>query len=112
MDFDESIYNLIPKTHFNTLKPKRYKSVYPPYIAPTGTTLALTNTSKPGVANLAGKFHFEGGHHPHKAPYATFGTIDVVYADPRKFVRKGTGHHILEEKHEGKFFLIKQQFSC
>ncbi len=30
MEFDESIYNLIPKEQYVPEKPKRYKSQYPP----------------------------------------------------------------------------------
>ena len=56
MDYDESIYNLIPKERYEPPKDKMYKSRHPPTVPPTGTTFGLKTTSKPGVGNLNGEY--------------------------------------------------------
>jgi hypothetical protein len=56
MEFEESIYNLIPKERYEPPKPKRYKSNHPFDIPPTATTFALRTTSKPGVGNVNGDY--------------------------------------------------------
>lgn len=73
MQFDESIYNLIPKEQFVPEKGRRYKSQYPHNMAPTGSTFGLKTTSKNVCANLAGKYNLEGGAHSHTAQAAIFG---------------------------------------
>jgi hypothetical protein len=73
MEFEESIYNLIPKEQYVAQKPKRHRSQYPPDLAPTASTFGLKTTSKPVCSNLAGKFNLEGGSHNHQAANATFG---------------------------------------
>jgi len=65
MEFEESIYNLIPKEQYVPEKPKRHKSQYPGDLAPTGSTFGLQTTSKQTCSNLAGKFNLEGGSHSH-----------------------------------------------
>jgi len=65
VEMDESIYNLIPKEQYVPEKGKRYKSQYPPKLAPTASTFGLKTTSKPVCSNLAGKFNLEGGAHSH-----------------------------------------------
>ena len=46
---EESIYNLIPKEYVPPAKDGRYKSKYPSYLAPTGSTFINHTTSRPGV---------------------------------------------------------------
>jgi hypothetical protein len=55
MEFEESIYNLIPKEKYEPPKPKRYKSNHPYGAPPTGSTFGLGTTSRPGVGNLNGE---------------------------------------------------------
>jgi hypothetical protein len=55
MEFEESIFNLIPKDPYIPPKQPRYKSQHNPRAIPTASTFALKTTSKPGVANLAGE---------------------------------------------------------
>jgi hypothetical protein len=56
MEYEESIYNLIPKERYEPTKSKMHKSKHPHNVAPTGTTFALRTTSKPGVGNLNGDY--------------------------------------------------------
>ncbi len=73
MEFEESIFNLIPKEAYVPPKPAKYVSTHNPKCAPTASTFALRTTSKPGVANMDGDSLPKGGSHSHKAPSATFG---------------------------------------
>jgi hypothetical protein len=73
MEFEESIYNLIPKEQFVPAKPKRHKSVHPANLPPTGSTFCIKTTSKPGVANLNGEYDPKGSLHTHQAAGLTFG---------------------------------------
>jgi len=101
MEFEESIYNLIPKEQYVPEKPKRYKSQYPPDLQPTSSTFGLGTTSKPVCANLAGKFNLEGGSHYHKAGAATFGQAKgALKPDTTSFKKKGTGNPVLIDKKE------------
>ena len=103
MEFDESIYNLIPKEQFVPEKGKRYKSQFPPNLAPTSSTFGLKTTSKPVCANLAGKYNLEGGAHSHTAASAIFGAPKgALKPDTTIFKKKGTGNPVLIEKTEGK----------
>lgn len=103
MQFDESIYNLIPKEQFVPEKGKRYRSQYPPALAPTGSTFGLKTTSKPVCANLAGKYNLEGGSHSHVAAAALFGTAKgTLKPDTTAWTKKGTGNPVLIDKKEGK----------
>jgi hypothetical protein len=107
MQFDESIYNLIPKEQFQPDKGKRYKSQYPPQMAPTGSTFGLKTTSKPVCANLAGKYNLEGGAHSHTAAAAIFGAPKgALKPDTTMFTKKGTGNPVLIDKKEGRRLAI------
>ena len=103
MEFEESIYNLIPKEHYVPPKPKRYRSQYPSNLAPTASTFGLKTTSKPVCANLSGKFNLEGGSHSHQAGGATMGAAKgALKPDVTGFRKKGTGNPVLVEKAQGK----------
>jgi hypothetical protein len=56
MEFEESIYNLIPKERYEPPKPKRYKSSHPCDVPPSCSTFGLKTTSRPGVANVNGEY--------------------------------------------------------
>lgn len=73
MEFEESIYNLIPKEAYVPPKQPRHKSKHDPRTQPTSSTFALRTTSKPNVANLAGSVVEQGGSHTQKAASATIG---------------------------------------
>ena len=73
MEFEESIYNLIPKERYEPPKPKRHKSQHPHDIPPSCTTFALRTTSKPGVGNVSGQYNPEGSNHSHRGMALTMG---------------------------------------
>jgi len=73
MEFEESIFNLIPKEAYVPPKQARHKSRHDPRTVPTASTFTLNTTSKPGVSNLSGGIVDQGGSHIAKAPSATFG---------------------------------------
>ena len=73
MEFEESIFNLIPKEAYVPPKQPRHKSIHNPRAAPTSSTFALRTTSKPGVANIGGHSLEQGGTHTQKAISATIG---------------------------------------
>ena len=99
MEFDESIYNLIPKEQFVPGKGKRYKSQFPPNLAPTASTFGLKTTSKPVCSNLSGKYNLEGGAHSQVAAGGTFGAAKgVLKPDATCFKKRGTGNPVLIEK--------------
>jgi hypothetical protein len=103
MEFDESIYNLIPKEQYAAEKAKRYKSQYPNNLAPTASTFGLGTTSKPVCSNLSGKFNLEGGYHYHKANGATMGAaVGSLKPDTNTFRKKNTGQPILIDRKTGK----------
>ena len=52
MEFEESIYNLIPKEAYVPPKEKRHVSKHDPMSAPTSSTFCLNTTSKPAVSNV------------------------------------------------------------
>lgn len=54
MEFEESIYNLIPKETYVPPKQARHKSIHNPGAAPTASTFCLNTTSKAKVSNLIG----------------------------------------------------------
>jgi hypothetical protein len=54
MEFEESIYNLIPKETYVPPKQPRHKSVHNPLVNPTASTFCLRTTSKAKVSNLIG----------------------------------------------------------
>lgn len=107
MEFEESIYNLIPKEQYVAPKQPRHKSMYPADLAPTASTFGLGTTSKPKCSNLAGKFNLEGGHHAHQAPVATMGQPKgALKPDTTSFRKKNTGNPILIDKNDGKYSLV------
>lgn len=73
MEYEESVYNLIPKERYEPPKPKRHKSVHPHNVPPTATTFGLRTTSKPGVGNVSGDYNAEVGPHSNKGLGLTFG---------------------------------------
>lgn len=73
MEFEESIFNLIPKEAYVPPKNARHVSKHDPKCAPTASTFGLHTTTKPGVANVTGAVTVQGGSHVEKAPSATFG---------------------------------------
>jgi hypothetical protein len=101
MEFDESIYNLIPKEQYVAPKPQRHRSQYPADLAPTASTFGLGTTSKPKCSNLSGKFNLEGGSHSHQAGGATMGQAKgALKPDTQTFRKKTTGNPILIDKKE------------
>ena len=73
MEFEESIFNLIPKEAYVPPKQQKYKSKHDPRANPTASTFALRTTSKPNVANMSGAVVEQGGSHTQKAMSATIG---------------------------------------
>jgi len=63
MEFEESIFNLIPKEAYVPPKQQRHKSKHEFNCAPTASTFGLRTTSKPGLANLSGNVVDVGGSH-------------------------------------------------
>lgn len=105
VEYEESIYNLIPKEQYQAAKPKRYRSQYPPNLAPTASTFGLKTTSKPQCSNLSGKYNLEGGAHSHQANGATMGAAKgTLKPDVTGFRKKGTGNPVLIDKKQGKNF--------
>lgn len=98
MEYEESIYNLIPKEQYIPPKPKRYKSMHPHDLPPTGSTFCLKSTSKPGVANLGGEYKPKGGTYTAKGAGLTFGKPKgALKPDTTNFIKKGTGTMRLPE---------------
>ena len=98
MEFEESIYNLIPKDAYVPPKEARYKSKHNPKCEPTASTFTLRTTSKPGVSNLKGDNFAEGGSHSRKANGATFGLPKgAAKPNANQFRLKGTGTFVLPE---------------
>jgi hypothetical protein len=106
MEFEESIFNLIPKERYEPPKPKRYKSTHPHQVPPTASTFALKTTSKPGVANIAGNYNPEGGSHSQRGASLTFGRPNgTMKPDTTTFRKKGTGNPVLTEPEALKKFI-------
>lgn len=98
MEFEESVYNLIPKERYEPPKDKKYISKHPHNVAPTASTFCLKTTSKPGCANLNGDYVPEGGSHSHKGDGLTFGKpIGTLKPESTNFRKKGTGTMVLPE---------------
>ena len=98
MEFEESIFNLIPKERYEPPKPKRYKSQHPHDLPPTASTFALKTTSKPGVANVAGDPRPMGGSHSQRGASLTFGRPKgAAVPQTTEFRKKGTGNPVLPE---------------
>lgn len=73
MEFEESIFNLIPKEAYVPPKANRHVSKHNPLSMPTASSFNLGTTSKPGVGNMAGHNANPTGTHTHTASGATFG---------------------------------------
>ena len=73
MEFEESIFNLIPKEAYVPPKQPRHKSKHNPRTEPTASTFALRTTSKPRIANMIGHTQTQGSMHTNKAATATMG---------------------------------------
>ena len=96
MEYEESIYNLIPKERYVPPKEKMHKSRHPHDVPPTGTTICLKTTSKPGVGNLNGDYQPKGSNHINKAAGATMGKpLGASKPDTTTFRKKGTGTFVL-----------------
>lgn len=103
MDFEESIYNLIPKEAYVPPKANRHISRHNPLSFPTSSSFNLKTTSKPGVSNMAGNDAPNTGAHTHKANGASFGLPKgAAKPDSSKFRLKNTGTFVLPE---GKSYL-------
>jgi hypothetical protein len=97
MEFEESIYNLIPKEAYVPPKQPRYKSKHLATAAPTASTFGLRTTTRPGISNVAGNVVSETAPQS-KAAAATFG-LNKGAAKPNaaQFRLKGTGTFQLPE---------------
>ena len=63
MEFEESIYNLIPKEAYVPPKQPKHKSKHDPKARPTASTFGLRTTTQPNVSNMQGDpSHKQGGH--------------------------------------------------
>jgi len=65
MEFDESIYNLIPKEQHIPIKQKRYKSQYP--MTAASSTFNLHTTPVPGSSNVNGDLSAASERHSQTA---------------------------------------------
>jgi len=92
MEFEESIYNLIPKEAYVPPKEKRHVSKHDPLSAPTSSTFCLNTTSKPKVSNVSGVAEPTGSNHTNRGHGNTFG-LPKGAAKPNAgtFRLKGTG---------------------
>ena len=54
MEFEESIFNRIPKEAYQPPKQARHVSKHPSNAAPTASTFGLITTTKPGLSNMTG----------------------------------------------------------
>lgn len=73
MYYEESIYNLVPAEKIQEEKKVRYRSMYPPNIAPTASTFGLKTSSFPNVSNFNGDINLPKGAHPLKQAFGTMG---------------------------------------
>jgi len=92
MEFEESIYNLIPKEAYVPPRPQRHVSKHNPLAAPTASTFGLNTTSKPGLSNLTGADKAISGHHVSVAGAGSFGLRQgASKPDAATFRLKNTG---------------------
>ena len=92
MEYEESIYNLIPKEHYVPPKQKMHKSKHPHDQPPTYSTFALKTTSKPGVFNVNGDAAPQGSNHTNKGNGLTMGKAKGgAKPNTDQFIKKGTG---------------------
>jgi hypothetical protein len=109
MEFEESIFNLIPKEAYVPPKQPRHKSKHDANTIPTASTFGLKTTSKPGLSNLNGSNREEVCPHPSKSVAATFGHLKgTAKPNPNQFRLKGTGTFQLPDSKLS--HLIKQAF--
>ena len=101
MEFEESIYNLIPKEAYVPPKAVRHVSKHNPMCAPTASTFCLNTTTKPKVSNMTGDEVAPTGSHTSKAASAGFGLPKgAAKPDANTFRLKNTGTFKLPD---GKF---------
>lgn len=104
MEFEESIYNLIPKEAYVPPKAQRHVSKHNPKSNPTASTFCLNTQSKPGVSNLTGEDLAPRGHHTNQSNAASFGLPKgQTKPDPNTFRLKNTGTFKLPQ---GKYCLL------
>ena len=110
MEYEESIYNLIPREHYEPPKERRYKSKHPHNQPPSCSTFALGTTSKPGVFNVNGESVPQGSNHSNKGNGLTFGKPKgAMKPNTTDFRKKGTGTiRIPESKSHS---LLRQSFN-
>ncbi len=105
MEFEESIYNLIPKEAYVPPKPQRHVSKHNPKAAPTASTFCLNTTSKPGLSNVTGDDVAPSGVHKGTSASGTFGLPKgAAKPDAGTFRLKNTGTFKLPE---GKYRTLK-----
>ena len=96
VEYDESIYNLVPKERYEPPKQKKHKSVHPPDMPPSYSTFGLGTTSRPVYANVSGEYQPAGSTHLPKAAGGTFGKPKgALKPDTTGFRKKGTGTIVL-----------------
>lgn len=104
MEFEESIYNLIPKEAYVPPKAQRHVSKHNPKAAPTSSTFCLNTTSKPKISNMTGEDAAPSGHHTNKSTAGQFGLPKgQAKPDPNTFRLKNTGTFKLPQ---GKYCLL------
>ena len=109
MEFEESVYNLIPKERYEPAKDKMYKSKHSAQVPPTGSTFCLGTTSKPGLGNLAGET--VGANNQHKGAGATMGQpLGSVKPQTTDFRKKGTGTFTLPESKSTQYLHVILSF--
>lgn len=91
MEYEESIYNLIPKERYEPPKSKMYKSSHPPLVPPTASTFGLKTTSKPGVSNVNGDYNPQGSNHTNRGQSLTLGKPrGTLKPETTNFMKRGT----------------------
>jgi hypothetical protein len=92
MEYEESIYNLVPKERYEPPKEQRHRSKHPSNVPPTASTFCNKTTSKPGVANMNGDYLPEGSSHTNKGNGLTFGNPrGTLKPQTTDFRKKQTG---------------------
>ena len=112
MEFEESIYNLIPKEAYVPPKPARHVSKHNPKSAPTASTFCLNTSSKPGVSNLCGADIAPTSAHTNLGNSSTFGLPKgAAKPDAATFRLKGTGTFVLPER-KYKALIARLSLAC
>lgn len=89
-NFNESIYNLVPKPQPKPQPRKRHVSKFPHDTAPTASTFGPSAGSACMTTNMSGDYAIDPTSHAHKRGGATFGKQKDHYADPTTFLKKST----------------------